>query len=114
METTVDTMPIWNKRMIELIDYAVFNKMADNQTDFLKLIGISSVKNMYQIKSGKQSFRHEHFMNACIKFGVSMDWFYGFTNVMKRTVSSKSKSDPIQLIKDALVILESTPQQNLA
>lgn len=79
-------MPIWDERMLFLIDHAISHKLkgVTSNIDFLKAVGISTMATVSQIKSGKQSFRLEHFYRAAKIFNIPMDWFFGFTDNMKR------------------------------
>lgn len=79
-------MPIWDKRMFELIDYVIANKVKGitGNPQFIKAIGIPTLATLDQVKNGKQSFRPKHFHTAAKYFDISMEWFFGFTSNMKR------------------------------
>lgn len=77
-------LPIWDRRMLELMDHCIRNKSI-KQGSFMKLLGITATGTMKQIRDGRQSFRHQHFLIAAKKFNVSMDWFYGLSDTMKPT-----------------------------
>lgn len=79
------TVTIWNRRMIELLDYVVFKGIEEHQTAALIAIGFTATHNINQVRTGKQGFTHANFHTASKKYNVDMDWFYGFTPHMLRT-----------------------------
>lgn len=89
-------LPIWDRRMFELMDHCISNKSIKTQGDFMKLLKISATSTIKQIRDGKQSFRHQHLSIAAKRFGVSMDWFYGFTDDMRRTGKETTAADLAQ------------------
>jgi len=99
-------LPIWDIRMIELMDYVVFNKLkkVDTTEKFRAIIGINNSTTINQVKKGKQSFTHTQLHKAAKHFNISMDWFYGFTDTMYRI---NSKLTATGMIKEGLRILES-------
>lgn len=92
---------IWDKRMIQLMDDFVDHRKEMTQKEFCNTIKFNPA-NLPQIVSGKQSFTHEQFMNACNHFGMAMDWFYGFTTDRKR---KSGNQDPKDLLREALRLL---------
>lgn len=97
-------LPIWDERMLAVMDYCIANRIkCTNQKEFCKIIAIgeTSVK---QIKDGKSSFRHQHILNAHKKFGIVPNYFYGLTKNMFEKPIEKS---PLAMIKEAVRILES-------
>lgn len=91
-------MPIYDKRMFELIDHVISNniKGIKGNPDFIKKVGIPTLATLDQVRNLKQSFRLQHFLKAATLFEVSMDWFFGFTNKMKRTDKAQSVEDLLQ------------------
>lgn len=100
-------LPIYDARMIQLMNYCIAQKKVTNKREFCQSIGFTP-SNIYQVRPKRgsndktQSFRMEHFINACHKYGVSMDWFAGFTSDMKR----KPSPNALQLLKQAVVAVE--------
>lgn len=64
----------------------------------MKLLGISATGTIKQIRDGKQSFRHQHFLIAAKRFNVSMDWFYGLSDTMKSTGKETSATELAELL----------------
>lgn len=98
-------LPIWDQRMFELMDICLSDPsmgMADSM-DFFKTLGVTGPSTISQVKSNKQSFRIKHFYNACKVYGVSMDWFMGFSGSMYRSGVSHS---PLHLLKAATRLIE--------
>lgn len=98
----VNKLFISNDRMLRLMDWAIGNGVARNQSDYLEQIGFFRT-NLWKIKNGTQSFTVEHILNACTVTGASADYIFGFTNKMKR----KDEVDPINMLKEAVLALES-------
>ena len=97
---------IWNERMLILMEYCKSNCIRGVQTnqDFLKKIGDNSKGAVLKpIREGRQSFQHEHFQAAGKLFNVSMDWFFGFTDTMKRENSDESVPE---LLHQAIIKLK--------
>ena len=92
------SMPIWDKRMIELMEFVCANKIKGitGKPQFIKAVGISQLATIDQVKNGKQGFRPKHFYAASKLFDVSMEWFFGFTKTMKRTSKESSLRDILQ------------------
>jgi len=106
-ETMLNKLPIWDQRMLQFMGLVISSKI-NTQDAFMEAIGVSSRATISQVKKGKQSFRHEHFKKAGELFGVSIDWFYGFTNVMMRT---GVKQKPLELLKEATRLIEAELQK---
>lgn len=98
-------LPIWDQRMLELIELSIVSKTKGitNLKDFVKVIGIKDSSTITQIRNGKQSFRHQHLMAAAKAFGISMDWFYGFTNTKIRKAND---TNPLKMLKEATRLIE--------
>lgn len=92
------TMPIWDKRMLELKEHVIKHEIKGitGNPEFIKAVGISTLATLDQVKNMKQSFRHIHLLNASKLFDVSMEWFYGFTDKMKRVNKNESVEDLLQ------------------
>jgi len=96
-------IPVWDKRMLELMDWCIYKKLVGSEKDFLLKIGFKHSNNKKQILDGKQSFQHEQFLKASNLYNVSMEWFYGYTNYMHRATK---KPTAAELLKQALAILK--------
>ena len=96
-------LPIWDSRMLSVMDFCITNKVkCTNQNEFCDIIGIGKTA-IKQIKDGKSSFRHQHILSAYQKLGVSPNYFYGISNSMFEKPIDKS---PLLMIKEAVRILE--------
>lgn len=97
-------LKIWDARMFLLIDNTVGRVPGfDLLEDFVEAIEFPSVSNLKQIRDGKSSFRLNHFMAACKRFNLSMDWFMGFTNEMHRKGTQPAA---IELLEAAVAALK--------
>src|SRR5438105_3384285 len=101
----VKKIAIWNQRMLTLMDYCINNKIKglEYKQDFLKMIKINAGSALKPIQEGRQSFTHENFKAACDQFGVSMDWFYGYSDKMKRVNKRETVEE---LLQQALIKLK--------
>ncbi len=97
-------LKVWDSRMLQLMGMKTSGAGSITQKEFLNKVGFNHA-NISQILSGKQSFRHEHFYKACKVYGISMDWFYGFSEEMK--LKSKNAT-PVDLLKQAIVLIQGT------
>lgn len=99
-------LPVWDQRMLQLMDYAVTNKIkCTNQLQFCKLIGVDAAT-ISQVKKKGSSFRHKHILTACKKFGIRPDYIYGFTNNMLAQDIPLKEYTPTQLLQEALRLIE--------
>lgn len=98
-------LPIWDQRMLELMDNVMNDDLykINNQGDFLIAIGINAQSTLKQIKEGKQSFRLQHFKAAGDKFNISMDWFFGYRDFSTR---DEDKMNALALLKEATRLIE--------
>lgn len=96
-------IPIYDQRMFELLEFALSSGECKTQKEFYERIGLKSIPNAYEIKQGKQSFVHAHFMKAAKSFDVDMNWFYGFSSNMKRSAKNIS---PLEKLKTAVFEIE--------
>lgn len=103
--TAKKPMPIWDKRMLQLMDHVTTHKIKNisDNSDFIKVVGIPTLSTISQVKASQQSFRAEHLFNASKIFNVSMDWFFGFTDNMKR---DNKKETVESLLQQALTKLK--------
>lgn len=99
-------LAIWNERMLTLMQYVIDNKIKgiEFKQDFLRRIKINSGATLKPIREGKQSFTLQNFHEAAKLFNVSMEWFFGFTDAMKRNSNSESVEE---LLQQALIQLKS-------
>jgi len=98
-------LPIWDQRMFELLQVQMDNPENDieEEMDFFRPLGVNDPPTVSQVRAGKQSFRLKHFKAACDLYGVSMDWFFGYTDRMLR---QDIKIDPLALLKQATRLIE--------
>lgn len=97
-------LPIWDQRMLLLMDYCLANKLTGTREEFLQSIGMHKT-GVYQVKRGVGSFRLEHFYAAAKKYSVNMNWFFGLDTEM--IFSRKKKALPaITRLKEAVLAVE--------
>lgn len=94
-------MTLPDARMIEVMEYAVNNKLAENEGDFWEQIKFTRTA-LSNIRKGVQSFRINHIINACNATGVSADWILGLDNNMFRTIQKPT----IQTLKEIVAEME--------
>ena len=92
-------LPIWDERMLYLIDHVIKNKIKgiDSAEKIITALKMPQRSIFNQVRNKKQSFRHEHFYKACELFDVPMDWFYGFTDKMKKNTKDQTVEELLQL-----------------
>jgi len=101
---TKKKMPIWDVRMLALMDFVIKNeiKKCTTQLDFCNLIGLDKTA-ITQVRDLRSSFQHKHILTAWEVFGVSPNYFYGLTTAM---FQKPVEPNPIMMIKEAVRILE--------
>jgi hypothetical protein len=92
---------ITNERMLQLMDWAINEEIAENETRYLEAIGFPRT-NISNVREGIQSFTKDHIMKACKLTGASADYIFGFTTNMKR----KPESKPLDALKQAVKAVE--------
>lgn len=92
---------ITNERMLLLMQWAVRERVCENETEYLTSIGFPRT-NLNNVKQGKLSFTKDHILKACELTGASADYVFGFTNIRTR----KTGKESIQLLKEALTAVE--------
>ncbi len=95
-------MPISDKRMLSLMEYAIGEQMAEHESDYLAKIGFPRT-NIGNVRRGHQSFTRDHIYNACKLTGANANWIFGFETNMLR----KEPKDPLEMIKAAVQMMES-------
>jgi len=98
-------LPIWDQRMLTLMDYLIADTKSgiELKQDFFKAIKSNHQSALARIKNGERSFTHDQIYEASKRFNVSMEWFYGFTDKMKRN----NKNDSVEeLLQQALTRLK--------
>jgi len=98
------TLPIWDRRMIELMDYCIRTGAVKNRRQFLSKIGIFTGATIKQVQDGAQSFRHKHLQAAGKLYGVSLDWIFGFSDSMYR--ETDKPKDGLKMLKEATRLIE--------
>jgi hypothetical protein len=92
---------ISDQRMLQLMDWAIKNKIANGETHYMELIDFQR-NSIVKVRKGLQGFRKNHILNACKLTGASADWIFGLTNVMMR----KNPGKPLELLKQAVIAVE--------
>lgn len=92
--------PIWNTRMLELMEHCIYNRIrCTSQAEWCSLVGITP-PGINQIRNtGKASFRHEHVLKAAKIFNVNINWIYGLSD---ERILKPEKSSPIEIIQSQL------------
>ena len=90
--------------MFQLCEELIRKGTVNSERDFLIKIGFKTIPPVYQIKDGRQSFRHHHLLNAAELYDRSMDWFYGRTD--KKPFKGKEKASAVDLLQDAITIIK--------
>lgn len=94
-------LAITEERMLLLMNWALSNDIAENETDYLEQISFPRT-NFANIKAGRQRFTRDHIHNACKLTGCSADYIFGFQNTMLRKQSRKA----IDLLKEAVMAVD--------
>ena len=94
-------LPIWDERMIMIMDHCIESGLEKTQGSFLKGIGLRD-QALKQIISGASSFRLKHIMAAAKKYNVDYNWIFGATSTMKRLPGKNA----LQNLKDAVKAVE--------
>ena len=97
----METLHIYDNRMLDLITWALRAKIAPNESTYLAMISFPRT-NISNVRKGKQSFSREHIKNACQLTGANANWIFGLeTNMMR-----KPAKGPIEKIKEAVMEIE--------
>lgn len=97
-------LPIYDRRMLELMEYIMATpkyKVA-TQGEFLASIGYVAKNNVKYIKDGSVSFRMKYFLTAINKYGLNPGFFFQADAPMFQ----KGKVSPIDNLKDAVRVIE--------
>lgn len=82
-------LPIFDKRMLELINLLISNQTIKSKQDFYNVIGIARQQGN-SIKNGIGSFKSEHILKACSEYNVNSGWIFGFDSNVFRSKVDKS------------------------
>lgn len=96
-------MPIWDERMILIMQHAIDTKICETQKEFFDTIGFRATS-LAQVRAGDHSFRHTHILAVAKKFGVNINWIYGLEANMIREL--KRKHNPVARIRESLIEIE--------
>lgn len=103
-----DKLPIWNGRMLKLMEYCVKNGISDNQSDWLRAIDIAP-PNLNKLKTGERGFTPEQIRAAGVRFNASMEYIFGFSSSMFRKDENKTALD---ILKEAVSLVERDIQED--
>lgn len=92
---------ISDQRMLQLMEWAIKNKIASGETEYLEKIKFAR-NSIVKVREGTQGFRKNHILNACKITGASADYIFGLTNNMMRKQPTKA----IDLLKQAVEAVE--------
>lgn len=94
-------LAIHNQRMLKLMAATVLSGKVDSESEYCDKIKYAK-KNLFNIKSGHQSFTIEHIINACRFTGANANWILGIeANVMR-----KPGKKALELLKEAVLAVE--------
>lgn len=102
MKSTKVKLSVMTERMLELMEFSIINKHAENQKDWCSKIGFT-YSNISQVRSGRQGFTDEQKLAAVHLVGANMNWIYGIESNMIRITKMKGALD---LIKEGVRMLE--------
>jgi hypothetical protein len=91
-----------DKRMIQLMEWAVRNNIAPTESEYLEKIGFTRT-NLSNIKKGIQGFTRDHIRKACLLTGASADWILDIDKSMFR---QKAEHNPVKLFRQAVAEIE--------
>ena len=87
---STNPLPIFDKRMLELIDLLISNQTIKSKQDFYNVIGIARQQGN-SIKNGIGSFKSEHILKACNEFNINPGWIFGYEiNVFRLKIDKKT------------------------
>lgn len=92
-------LPIWDERMIMLMNHLISSGQCETQKEFFDIIGFRQTS-LSQVKQGLHSFRHQHLLIASKKYNVNLNWFYGLESNMIR--EGKKSHSPVQKMQEAM------------
>lgn len=92
---------ITDQRMLLLMEWAIQIGIAENQSQYMEMIGFSRT-NINNIRNSHQHFTREHILKACELTGASADYVFGLTNLRLRKPPRKG----IELLKEAVGAVE--------
>lgn len=93
-------LPIWDQRLLDFIKHCVENNIQQvkDENDFIKRIGINNYSKLTQVRMGAQSFTWLQLHKTAKVFGVSLDYFAGFTDTMYQNTK---QTNPLELLQFA-------------
>lgn len=65
-----------DQRIMELIDFLMYQKKFKSITAFCNEIGMKP-QNYYQVKNGRCGFTVDQINNLCNQFGINANWIFG-------------------------------------
>lgn len=95
-------LSIPDKRMLQLMEWAIQNKVAGSAKEYFEAIGFAPT-NITNVKNGKQGFTRDQVEKACRLTGASADWILNLSEGMFRTEVQKS---PVQLLREVTAQIE--------
>jgi phage host-nuclease inhibitor protein Gam len=92
---------ISDQRMLRLLDWAIENKKAATETEYLDRIKFTRT-NISNVRKGMQSFTKEHILNAATFTGANINWIFGLeTNMMR-----KPGKTTMAMLREAVMAVE--------
>lgn len=100
------TLPIFTKRMLDLMAFAVANNLnkCTKDEDFLKSIGFAHASNISNVKNGSQGFRNNHYLNAIKIYDIDANFFYR-KECTDMFMGSSKYNTPLTKLKEAVDLI---------
>jgi hypothetical protein len=81
IEPTVK-LPLYDMRMLQVMEYMVEEEFASTRAEFLMNIGYTRPTNLHRVKKGIESFQIFQFNNCVKHYGVNPAFFFDKTAPM--------------------------------
>ena len=100
-------LPIYDQRMLQLMDFLKENKLIKSNRNFCSSVGIqeSAIK---PIREGDRSFTVEQIIATAKKYNINLNWIAGLETEMRL----KRANDPMVNLKDAVMAMEAEYKKN--
>jgi hypothetical protein len=91
-----------DRKMLELMEWAVSIGLASSERDFLQQIGFTP-NNISRVRYGFQSFTKEHIYIAAKVFGANLNWLF---DLEPNTLRNSKMKTPKEMLRDAVAAVE--------
>lgn len=94
-------LEIEEKRMLQLIDYAVKNDLVLDEADFYNKIRFAPTS-ITKVRRGEQAFTRQQIKLACLLTGANANWVFDIEKDMFRAKGKNKDSE--QLFREAMAV----------